>query len=93
VERKAGRISYGGYLYHALILWIVSSIFAPPGTLAIPLRIFWLFVVWAITVGIASLSYRYLEQPIIAWARRKLERSEKATVPRTEAMHPGRELS
>jgi peptidoglycan/LPS O-acetylase OafA/YrhL len=65
-----GRISYGGYLYHALILWVALALL--PWDMAagsISQRVVLLAGVWTLTVAAAYASYRWFETPIIAWAR------------------------
>ena len=57
-----GRVSYGGYLFHALVLWALGNLFgASTGDLAIPQRIGFFAVAWLATVGLATVSYRYFE--------------------------------
>lgn len=53
--RALGRISYGLYLWHLPMLW-----FGLPTPLAI-----------ALTLAVAVASYRWLELPILRWARRR----------------------
>lgn len=65
-----GRISYGGYVYHALVLWCFKELLigAPVSSLEVPLRLFYFAVVWTITAVVAGISFRYLEKPIMDWA-------------------------
>lgn len=61
--RYVGRISYGIYLYHPLVLWCVVALF--PGVEGLaengPMR----FVVCgSLTIAVASLSWYLLEEPI-----------------------------
>lgn len=53
-----GQISYGLYVYHALVLTVMPHLM-PTGTRVE--KIVGLFV----TIGVASLSYRFLEQPFL----------------------------
>ncbi|MEB0059212.1 acyltransferase [Variovorax sp. LG9.2] len=76
-----GRISYGGYLFHALVLWGLSDSigeqlkYAPTAW-----RVAGFATVFMTTVGLASLSFSFFEQPI---ARRfKTWASRRASVPR-----------
>lgn len=68
-----GQVSYGAYLYHALVLWLVlgaiSTAHAPPASLAGRLALF--AVVWGLTVLVASLSYVAFERRVSAWSRRR----------------------
>jgi peptidoglycan/LPS O-acetylase OafA/YrhL len=66
-----GRISYGVYLYHillrTLVLWILHTDSQREAFIFnFPLT---LFVAW--------LSYKYYEQPIIAWGRRRADQLGK----------------
>ena len=67
-----GRISYGGYLYHALVLWFFVAMFVPTGFKALPVpeRIAWFVAAWAATVGLAYVSFFWFETPIMNWSRR-----------------------
>lgn len=66
-----GRISYGAYLFHALVIWIIGAALAtaPVAELEIGHRLFWFVIAWLATTGAAWLSYRWLESPIIEWSR------------------------
>ncbi len=68
-----GRISYGGYLYHAFVVWGLGVMFTGHEIcdLALTDRIFWFLIAWPITVSLAYCSYRYFEKPIIDWARHR----------------------
>lgn len=65
-----GRVSYGAYLYHALVLWLFGTFLMPAGfdRLPVPWRIPWFILAWLVTVGIAALSFRGFERPLIRWA-------------------------
>ena len=70
-----GRVSYGGYLYHALVLWaLFSSVFHGDPVLDIPSRIALFAVVWCATVALAWVTYRWFEMPIMAWANTRMRR-------------------
>ncbi|CAN5915248.1 acyltransferase [soil metagenome] len=71
-----GRISYGGYLFHALVLWGLSESIGQQLKYApISWRVAGFAAVLLITVGLASLSFIYFEQPVArrfkTWARRR----------------------
>jgi peptidoglycan/LPS O-acetylase OafA/YrhL len=74
-----GKISYGVYLWHQIVLaggLIPFSIgFYLRGAVGI-----------AVTVGIASLSYRFVEQPFLRRKRRDRVELEQASVPATAAV-------
>jgi peptidoglycan/LPS O-acetylase OafA/YrhL len=80
------RISFGIYVWHYLVLELVRLSWVPEmsqGGMADPAKfLIASAVITAITMVIASLSYRWLEAPVILWARR-LEHAgaRKASVP------------
>jgi peptidoglycan/LPS O-acetylase OafA/YrhL len=59
-----GQVSYGGYLFHALILWAYGY-FAnhSPKDLPISMRLVAFLGVWLVSVTLASISFKYFEQP------------------------------
>lgn len=68
-----GRVSYGGYLYHALVLWVLFATVLPAeSTFSVPSRLLLFLVVWCTTVTLASVTYHWFEMPIMAWANRRL---------------------
>ncbi|MBS7542943.1 acyltransferase family protein [Ancylobacter oerskovii] len=68
-----GRISYGGYLYHALVLWVLFTAVIPAETgLGLSSRLLLFAVVWCATVTLAGLTYHWFEMPIMGWANRRL---------------------
>lgn len=70
-----GRVSYGGYLYHALVLWVLfTSVLHGDPVLDIPSRIALFVVVWCTTVALAIATYHWFEMPIMAWANRRRRR-------------------
>lgn len=74
-----GRISYGAYLVHNLILLAPLFYGVAPQTLGFGMQ--WVVATaaeFAITIAIATLSWRYMEKPIIAWAARVTERQPAA---------------
>jgi peptidoglycan/LPS O-acetylase OafA/YrhL len=66
-----GKLSYGGYLYHVLVLYLLWPYLTG--------RNEWLdfFTFAAITFVLAELSYRYFEVPANSWIRKTLERNKK----------------
>lgn len=74
-----GRISYGAYLVHNLILLAPLLYGVAPQTLGFGIP--WIVATaaeFALTIVIATLSWRYMERPIIAWARRVSARQPAA---------------
>jgi peptidoglycan/LPS O-acetylase OafA/YrhL len=72
-----GRISYGGYLYHLPVLMILGALIpafsarvSGPASYAAHLLLF--VCAYAITVGVAWLSFRFIERPISGLARVRL---------------------
>lgn len=67
-----GRVSYGGYLFHALVLHAAFA-FWPKDALGLGGKLLVFVVAWGVTVALASLSFRHFEQPMAArlkhWAR------------------------
>ena len=74
-----GRISYGAYLYHALILWLIGAFLTagPIEELAPTNRVIWFVVAWLVTVALAWVSYFYFELPIMRWAQRGAKTSSE----------------
>ena len=68
-----GRISYGLYVYHSLVLMLVFT-YALPRAGLVPSSLVgtWLGTVlaFAISIGLAHLSFRWFEQPILRFKRR-----------------------
>lgn len=67
------RISFGIYVWHYLVLELVRHYWVPEmvyGTMSDPTKfVVASVVITVITLVIASLSWRWLEQPVINWAR------------------------
>ena len=61
-----GKISYGLYLYHMILLRLKMDLFDSPGgrDLAVDL------LTLAATFGLAALSWQFVERPILAWKER-----------------------
>lgn len=65
-----GRVSYGIYLLHPLVLGLTASSVqvataAEPGAGPFAASLLWTAIFFAATVGLASLSYRYYEGPLL----------------------------
>lgn len=82
--RYVARISFGIYVWHMLILELVRVYWMPEldyGALRTPVAFAWASaVVVAITFVVAALSFRYIEAPVIAWARRLEPRPSTPTL-------------
>lgn len=67
-----GRISYGGYLYHTLIIWFISAYFVGTVIDSTPIyeRIIWFLLAWMTTAAVAYMSFTYFEKPIMEWSRK-----------------------
>lgn len=66
-----GRISYGIYLWHLIVLTLVQRHVPVQGVLAV------LLIIGA-TLVLSEISWRWVEQPFIAWARRANRRGSAA---------------
>lgn len=80
---RVGRVSYGVYLYHVPI-FVVLGLFSGRAILG-PMT--WV-VGWAMSFAVASVSYRLLERPVMAWAARASS-GRVATLGRPVAQSPG----
>ncbi|GGC72286.1 acyltransferase family protein [Chelatococcus reniformis] len=69
---QVGKISYGGYLYHNLVLWIFITLIMPFPfkDMGVMQRLPWFLVVLAVTVAAAYVSFYRFELPIMQ--RRRL---------------------
>ena len=82
------QISFGVYVWHYLVLELVRVFWVPDidhGAMSDPTEfLITSGVIIAITMAIATLSYRWMEAPIIVWARRfEKRRVEPAGTPAT----------
>jgi peptidoglycan/LPS O-acetylase OafA/YrhL len=70
-----GRISYGGYLYHGVVVWIFDTQILPASFGAMPIgdRVPWFLAVFAVTLVLAQFSYYYFESRILRWSQRRRE--------------------
>ena len=64
-----GKISYGIYLYHTFILWAVGRVCESRGVVLTPLQLF--LVAAPMAIGLAALSFRYFETPIMNLRHRR----------------------
>ena len=74
-----GSISYGIYLYHTMILWLIDRVCTPRHIHLGPFALF--VLVSALSICVAALSFRYFETPIM----RSRHRKRAAAVVATEA--------
>lgn len=82
VVRRFGDISYGVYLWHLIFVGFAlqSLHWVPDGTNGDFLRMFAFTLVGSCVAG--WLSYAFLEQPILRWARRRSRQREADAAPR-----------
>lgn len=60
-----GQVSYGGYLFHVLPLaWISAAIGGELKTAPLGVRLGAFAITWAASVLLASMSFKYFEQPV-----------------------------
>src|SRR5262249_38042632 len=84
--RFLGRISYGLYMYHPLVISVlVATMFRPAlaGNTAAGWGLFFICVIGG-TIGVAALSYRLIESPLLALAgssRRQVDSAGAGSVP------------
>jgi len=76
----AGLVSYGIYLWHVPVILVLKERHALPVAL-VPR----LLTVLAITVAIASVSWRLIERPVIEWAHGRKQRKARLAKPAMEA--------
>lgn len=72
-----GQISYGLYMYHILVFWGIDALLkgvAPPLLIAA--------IELALSVAVASLSWRFIERPILGWKERFDYRNQTNPEPR-----------
>jgi peptidoglycan/LPS O-acetylase OafA/YrhL len=67
---EIGRISYGGYLYHALVLLLIGYFFLTVSSRDLPIwnRLLLFAAAWSVTVALAFLSFRFFEKRFLAWS-------------------------
>jgi len=77
-----GRVSYGGYLFHALVLWAASQfIGGKVNVQPAAHRLAWFVVVWGVTVALAWLSFHAFELPLARRLRHGLRARPTAVRP------------
>lgn len=82
-----GRVSYGGYLFHALVVWgLARGLGLDVRPLPLGQRLAFFAAAWAITVLLAGLSLRFVEQPI---ARRWRARDRRGAARPVHAVATG----
>jgi peptidoglycan/LPS O-acetylase OafA/YrhL len=66
-----GRVSYGGYLFHALVLLVAALLLKQSvGQLPLPERLGCFVLVWIVTGSIAYVSFHCFENRVISWSKR-----------------------
>ena len=72
--RYLGKISYGLYVYHLLAIYAVLAAFQRLGIQHSPENfayyLCWLVLALALTIGMAAISYRFVENPFLRWKSR-----------------------
>jgi peptidoglycan/LPS O-acetylase OafA/YrhL len=79
-----GRISYGVYLYHELLMTLVMRLFQRLFHTTSP-RLAFIFD-FPLTLFVCWLSFKYYEQPIMAWGRRRTKRYGEKTMPEVSCL-------
>jgi len=64
-----GSISYGVYLYHTMIIWLIDRVCSPRHIQLSPFQLF--LLVSVLSISVAALSFRYFEAPIMRLRHRK----------------------
>ncbi|WP_428419887.1 acyltransferase family protein [Methylibium sp.] len=81
-----GRVSYGGYLFHALVIWAISHSLLDGQVKELPVaqRLLTFAGVWLVTVALASVSFRWFETPVARrWRGGTKRRPVQTMTPRT----------
>jgi peptidoglycan/LPS O-acetylase OafA/YrhL len=85
VLRYVARISFGLYIWHALIIELLHVTLFPDfyymGTKALGAWITPAFISLALSVAVAALSYRYVERPALRWGHELAATAPKYSVP------------
>ena len=81
LARRLGDISYGVYLIHAVILWVISIELTLPNDGTFGAFLQWAAIVFPLSLVYGYLSARYVEQPIRRWARRFGRQAQAAGDP------------
>lgn len=70
-----GRVSYGAYLYHLLVLWLAAqAIGERVQSQPLALRLLLFVAVWFATLVLAGASWRWFEQPVARFMRGRAAR-------------------
>ncbi|QPC93096.1 acyltransferase [Mesorhizobium sp. INR15] len=77
--RSLGRISYGCYIFHEFVHFYdieaaarkFGVVFEAPDWISAPIEL-------VLTIGLATVSWRFFERPIMAWAHRPTQRAAPA---------------
>lgn len=69
-----GKVSFGLYIYHIFVIIVYEEVRAAVGWTE-PHDVVRVGVLTAISLGMAAASYRWVEQPVLAWWRRRHARS------------------
>lgn len=86
-----GRASYSGYLVHLLLLWSLGeALGSKVKDLALAPRLLAFAAVWAGTVWVSRLSWRWLEQPAARWLMG--QRSTRTTPVRSTGKVEGKHV-
>lgn len=75
-------ISYGVYLVHFAVLWLIIAKFSLPVG-SIPSALLWCSIVFPASVLYAYLSARFVERPARRWAHQFRDRTQGTRAPRT----------
>jgi peptidoglycan/LPS O-acetylase OafA/YrhL len=74
-----GRISYGIYVYHVFVIILISPLLVPYGLTETHYAFLRIAILLMMTLGIAALSWHFMEQPFLAWKSRPCSAPERET--------------
>ncbi len=77
--RYVGKISYGIYVFHALIATMLAEWLSAAGLSASHLPFVRAVILSGISIAVAAASWRWIEQPLNGWMRRGHRPLEKGT--------------
>ncbi len=85
--RALGKISYGVFIYHLLLLFLFEPAFARIGLGPETQSIIWSAIMLSVTIVVSAASYRYLEAPVSRLAKRLLDKvfDDEIQIPVTSA--------
>ena len=78
-------LSYGMYLIHAVLLWVIAVQFSPPKDGSLTSFAILFFTVMPLSVIYGYLSARYVEQPIRRWAHKFGRRAQARSAAKPAA--------